>query len=50
MPRDDEPAGFGPELDLVRKAGFIKEDLRHPNAPRIADADDTCLRGHVITM
>jgi hypothetical protein len=48
--RHHEPTGFGPELDVVRKAGFIKKDLRHSNAARIADADDPCFRGHVITV
>jgi hypothetical protein len=46
----DEATGLGLKLNLFRKTGFVEEWLGHADAPRVADADDTGLRGHVITV
>jgi hypothetical protein len=44
---DNEAPGLSVQLDLVRQLRLIQENLGDPDAPQVADPDDTGLGHHV---
>jgi len=47
---NNEPPGLSVKLDFLRQLRLVQQNFRDADATRIADAHDTSLGCHVITL